>query len=186
MRSRVSVGKGRPLINSPPSWFIDDEQNRFLSKDQKAEWNRNAAYLWDMNHEGKDGISYVVWRLAKHLQLSLEVCHQLKTDATSLTLWTNRCSCPLTIIRRSILVDIIRKWRLVVVVVIIVVLISWMIISHRCISGEQERTDEFKLVSNGFHDLEDEMESIQSITLRTAELTHWHWNSSTSKAFLFF
>lgn len=29
--SRVSVGNGRPLINSPPSWFIDDEQNRFFS-----------------------------------------------------------------------------------------------------------------------------------------------------------
>ena len=110
----------------------------------------------------RNGISYVVWRLVKHFQLSLEVCHQLKTDATSLTLWTNGCSCPLTIIRRSILVDIIRKWRLVVVVVvIIVVLISWMIISHRCISGERERTDEFKLVSNGFHDLEDEIESIR-------------------------
>ena len=47
IRSRVSVGNGRPLINSPPSWFIDDEQKRFLSKDV-AEVRREEKGMGDL------------------------------------------------------------------------------------------------------------------------------------------
>lgn len=74
IRSRVSVGNGRPLINSPPNWFIDDEQNRFLSKTQQVFLHENFI------------VSYVVSHWSKYDFHSVEVCHQLEIKKN--ILWT--------------------------------------------------------------------------------------------------
>ena len=52
IRSRVSVGKGRPLMNSPPNWFIDDEQKRFLSRKirRSERWNGGNSSFVECHH----------------------------------------------------------------------------------------------------------------------------------------